>query len=111
MGGTPALFEPLRLGGITLANRIAVSPMCQYSAENGAANDWHLQHVGSLSLSGTGLVIVEQTAVEAAGRITHGCLGLYSDASEAALARVVGFCRGAGALPSGCRTGPADRLS
>jgi 2,4-dienoyl-CoA reductase-like NADH-dependent reductase (Old Yellow Enzyme family) len=67
MAGMPALFEPLRLGGITLANRIAVSPMCQYSAENGAANDWHLRHLGSLSLSGAGLVIVEQTAVEPAG--------------------------------------------
>src|SRR5437763_7737420 len=89
-------FEPLRLGGLTLANRIAVSPMCQYSAENGAANDWHLQHLGSLSLSGAGLVIVEQTAVEPVGRISHGCLGLYSDAHEAALARVVGFCRRAG---------------
>ena len=62
MAGMPALFEPLRLGGIALAKRIAVSPMCQYSAENGAANDWHLQHLGSLSLSGAGLVIVDQTA-------------------------------------------------
>jgi 2,4-dienoyl-CoA reductase-like NADH-dependent reductase (Old Yellow Enzyme family) len=96
MKGTPSLFEPLTLGGLTLANRIAVSPMCQYSAENGAANDWHLQHLGSLSLSGAGLVIVEQTAVEPPGRISHGCLGLYSDANEAALARVVGFCRRAG---------------
>jgi hypothetical protein len=87
MKGTPSLFEPLRLGGLTLANRIAVSPMCQYSAENGAANEWHLQHLGSLSLSGAGLVIVEQTAVEPPGRISHGCLGLYSDANEAALAR------------------------
>jgi 2,4-dienoyl-CoA reductase-like NADH-dependent reductase (Old Yellow Enzyme family) len=60
MAGTPALFEPLRLGGITLANRIAVSPMCQYSAEEREANDWHLQHLGSLSISGAGLVIVEQ---------------------------------------------------
>jgi NADH:flavin oxidoreductase / NADH oxidase family len=90
------LFTPVAIGGITLANRIAVSPMCQYSAENGAANDWHLQHLGSLSLSGAALVVVEQTAVEAAGRISHGCLGLYSDATEAALARVVGFCRRAG---------------
>src|SRR3954453_8070016 len=96
MARTPALFEPLRLGGITLANRIAVSPMCQYSAENGAANYWHLQHLGSLAVSGAGLVIVEQTAVEPAGRISHGCLGLYSDANEAALARVVDFCRRAG---------------
>ena len=86
MAGIPALFEPLRLGGIALANRIAVSPMSQYSAENGAANDWHLQHLGSLSLSGAGLVIVEQTAVEPAGRISHGCVGLYSDARRPWLA-------------------------
>jgi len=103
------LFEPLSLGGITLANRIAVSPMCQYSAEDGAANDWHLQHVGSLSLSGAGLVIVEQTAVEAVGRISHGCLGLYSDANEAALARVVGFCRRAGSAALGIQLAHAGR--
>jgi len=94
MERTRFLFEPLSLGGITLGT--AVSPMCQYSAENGAAIDWHLQHLGLLSLSGAGLVIVEQTAVEAVGRISHGCLGLYSDTNEAALARVVGFCRGGG---------------
>lgn len=76
MARTPFLFEPLSLGGITPANRIAASPMCQASAEDGAANDWHLQHLGSLSLSGAGLVIVEQTAVEPMGRISHGCLGL-----------------------------------
>jgi 2,4-dienoyl-CoA reductase-like NADH-dependent reductase (Old Yellow Enzyme family) len=109
MAGMPALFEPLRLGGIALANRIAVSPMCQYSAENGAANDWHLQHLGSLSLSGAGLVIVEQTAVEAAGRISHGCLGLYSDASEAALARVVSFCRRAGSAALGIQLAHTGR--
>src|SRR2546430_10839284 len=101
MKGTPSLFEPLTLGGITLANRIAVSPMCQYSGENGAANDWHLQHLGSLSLSGAGLVIVERTAVEPPGRISHSCLGLYSDANEAALARVVRFCRRAGSAALG----------
>src|SRR5438876_6460095 len=101
MARTPALFEPLSLGGITLADRIAVSPMCQYSAVDGAANDWHLQHLGSLSLSGARLVIVEQTAVEPVGRISHGCLGLYSDANEAALARVAGFCRRAGAAALG----------
>src|SRR5437763_10810059 len=109
MKGTPSLFEPLTLGGITLANRIAVSPMCQYSAENGAANDWHLQHLGSLSLSGAGLVIVEQTAVEPSGRISHGCLGLYSDANEAALARVVGFCRRAGSAALGIQLAHAGR--
>src|SRR3954464_4535513 len=95
------LFTPITIGGLTLANRIAVSPMCQYSAIDGAANDWHLQHLGSLSLSGAGLVIVEQTAVEPAGRISHGCLGLYSDATEAALARVVGFCRRVGSAALG----------
>ena len=72
MARTRALFEPLSLGGIIPTIRIAVSPMCQYSDEKGVANDWHLQHLGSLSLSGAGLVIVEQTAVEPAGRISHG---------------------------------------
>ena len=109
MEGTGCLFEPLRLGGMTLTNRIAVSPMCQYGAEDGAANDWHLQHLGSLSLSGAGLVIVEQTAVEPTGRITHGCLGLYSDANEAALARVVGFCRRAGSAALGIQLAHAGR--
>ena len=103
------LFEPLNLGGIILANRIAVSPMCQYSAEDGAANDWHLQHLGSLSLSGAALVFVEQTAVEPAGRISHGWLGLYSDANERALARVVGFCRRAGSAALGIQLGQAGR--
>jgi len=109
MARTWRLFEPLSLGGITLANRIAVSPMCQYSAENGAANDWHLQHLGSLAVSGAGLVIVEQTAVESAGRITHGCLGLYRDANEAALARVVDFCRRAGSAALGIQLAHAGR--
>src|SRR5712671_4701344 len=109
MGRTPLLFEPLSLGGITLANRVAVSPMCQYSAEHGAANDWHLQHLGSLSLSGAGLVIGEQTAVEPEGRISHGCLGLYSDVQEAALARVVGFCRRAGSAALGIQLAHAGR--
>ena len=109
MARTPSLFEPLSLGGTTLANRIAVSPICQYSAENGAANDWHLQHLGSLSLSGAGLVIIEQTAVEPVGRISHGCLGLYSDANEAALTRVVGFCRGTGSAALGIQLAHAGR--
>src|SRR3982074_1107707 len=109
MNGTPSLFEPLTLGGITLGNRIAVSPMCQYSAESGAANDWHLQHLGSLSLSGPGLPLAEQTAVERVCRMTHGCLGLYSDATEAALARVVGFCRRSGSAALGIQLAHAGR--
>ena len=103
------LFEPIALGGITLANHIAVSPMCQYSAEDGSANDWHLQHLGSLSLSGAGLLVVEQTAVEPAGRISHGCLGLYSDANEAALGRVVALCRRWGSTRLGIQLAHAGR--
>jgi 2,4-dienoyl-CoA reductase-like NADH-dependent reductase (Old Yellow Enzyme family) len=89
----PHLFSPLELGPVTLPNRIAVSPMCQYSADDGSANDWHLQHLMQLGMSGAGLAMVEATAVERAGRITHGCLGLYSDANEAALARVLKAAR------------------
>ncbi|HZU87819.1 MAG TPA: NADH:flavin oxidoreductase/NADH oxidase [Stellaceae bacterium] len=103
------LFEPITLGGLTLDNRIAVSPMCQYSAEDGSANDWHLQHLGALSLSGAGLVIVEQTAVEPRGRISRGCLGLYSDANEAALARIVALCRRWGAARLGIQLAHAGR--
>jgi 2,4-dienoyl-CoA reductase-like NADH-dependent reductase (Old Yellow Enzyme family) len=103
------LFDPITLGGITLANRIAVSPMCQYSAEDGSANDWHLQHLGSLSLSGAGLLVVEQTAVEPTGRISHGCLGLYSDANEAALARAVALCRRWGSARLGIQLAHAGR--
>jgi 2,4-dienoyl-CoA reductase-like NADH-dependent reductase (Old Yellow Enzyme family) len=103
------LFEPITLGGVTLANRIAVSPMCQYSAEDGSANDWHLQHLGALSLSGARHVVVEQTAVEPKGRISHGCLGLYSDANEAALARIVALCRRWGSARLGIQLAHAGR--
>jgi 2,4-dienoyl-CoA reductase-like NADH-dependent reductase (Old Yellow Enzyme family) len=89
----PQLFSPLDLGPVALPNRIAVSPMCQYSAEDGSATDWHLQHLMQLAMTGAGLVTVEATGVERIGRITHGCLGLYSDANEAALARVLGAAR------------------
>ncbi len=92
-----ALFSPIRLAGLELANRIVVSPMCQYSADDGCANDWHLMHLGMLANSGAGLVVVEATHVERHGRITHGCLGLYSDDNEAALARVVSQRAGAAA--------------
>lgn len=84
-----ALFTPLSIGELHLPNRIVVSPMCQYAARDGMANDWHLQHLMQLAFSGAGLVMVEATAVEARGRITHGCLGLYSDAAEQALGAVL----------------------
>ena len=87
------LFTPFRLAGLELANRIVVSPMCQYSADDGCANDWHLMHLGMLAHSGAAMVIVEATHVERHGRITHGCLGLYSDDNEAALARVIAQAR------------------
>jgi 2,4-dienoyl-CoA reductase-like NADH-dependent reductase (Old Yellow Enzyme family) len=83
------LFSPLSLGPIELPNRIAVSPMCQYSASDGSASDWHLQHLMQLAIGRAGMVVVEATAVERSGRISHGCLGLYSDANEVALARVL----------------------
>ena len=72
----PPLFTPLALGPVTVPNRIAVAPMCQYRANDGCASAWHLQHLMSLAMSGAGLVMIEATAVSRAGRITHGCLGL-----------------------------------
>ncbi len=103
------LFSPITIGGVSLANRIAVSPMCQYSAAAGSANDWHLQHLGSLSMGGAGLVIVEATAVEPEGRITPGCLGLYSDLNEAALEPVVSLCRRWGNARLGIQLAHAGR--
>lgn len=85
----PHLFDPLDLGPVRLPNRIAIAPMCQYSANDGSASDWHLQHIPSMAMSGAGLIILEATGVERAGRITHGCLGLYSDANEYALKRAL----------------------
>jgi NADPH2 dehydrogenase len=87
------LFSPLQLRELTLKNRIVVSPMCQYSAENGRATAWHMQHLGSLSLSGAGMLCVEATAVEADGRISPGDLGLFDDATEAALVSVLAMIR------------------
>jgi 2,4-dienoyl-CoA reductase-like NADH-dependent reductase (Old Yellow Enzyme family) len=87
------LFSPLRLRGLNLSNRIMVAPMCQYSAENGEANDWHFTHINSLALSGAAMFCIEATAVEATGRITPGCLGLYNDATEAALKPILASVR------------------
>ena len=88
-----ALFSPIRLADIEFANRIVVSPMCQYSADDGVASDWHTTHLGMLANSGAALLVVEATGIERRGRITHGCLGLDSDDCEAALARVITHCR------------------
>jgi 2,4-dienoyl-CoA reductase-like NADH-dependent reductase (Old Yellow Enzyme family) len=104
-----ALFSPYRLAGLELANRIVVSPMCQYSADDGCANDWHLMHLGMLANSGAALVVVEATHVERHGRITHGCMGLYSDDNEAALARVIAQCRRAGTAKFGIQIAHSGR--
>src|ERR1700716_3361372 len=88
-----ALFSPITLRGLALANRIMVAPMCQYSAVEGEANDWHFTHINSLALSGAGVFCIEATAVEASGRITPGCLGLYNDATEAALTPILASVR------------------
>src|ERR1700739_2875455 len=87
------LFQPLTLREITLRNRIAVSPMCQYSATDGFATDWHLVHLGSRAVGGAGLVIVEATAVEARGRISPHDLGIWTDAHAEPLARIAAFIR------------------
>lgn len=87
------LFEPIAISEVQLPNRLVVAPMCQYSASDGSATDWHLQHLSQLAYSGAGLVVVEATAVERRGRITHTCLGLYSDDNEAALERALHAAR------------------
>ena len=103
------LFSPIRLAGLELANRLVVSPMCQYSADDGCANDWHLMHLGMLANSGASLVVVEATHVERWGRITHGCLGLYNDDNEAALARVMAQVRRAGTAKFGIQIAHSGR--
>ena len=104
-----SLFTPFALRGLTLANRVVVSPMCQYSADDGSATDWHMQHLGMLTHSGAALVVIEATGVERDGRITPGCLGLYSDANEAALKRVIEGCRKFSKTPIGIQLAHAGR--
>jgi 2,4-dienoyl-CoA reductase-like NADH-dependent reductase (Old Yellow Enzyme family) len=103
------LFTPIQLGGITLPNRIVVSPMCQYSADDGSMTDWHHVHLGTFACSGVGLFVVEKTNVTREGRITHGCTGLYSDHNEAAMARAVQVYRGITKNPIGVQIGHAGR--
>jgi 2,4-dienoyl-CoA reductase-like NADH-dependent reductase (Old Yellow Enzyme family) len=93
------LFSPLSVGSITFKNRIAMSPMCQYSAKDGFANDWHLAHYGSRAVGGAGLVIIEASAVSPEGRITPGDIGLWQDEHIPSLARIAGFISSKGAVP------------
>jgi len=106
---SPLLFSPFRLRRLELENRIVVSPMCQYAATEGLATPWHLIHIGGLALSGAGLVILEATATEARGRISKGCLGLYSDAHEAALRDLLVKARLHGRSAIGVQLGHAGR--
>lgn len=103
------LFSPISVGSVQLANRIVIAPMCEYSAENGLATDWHMIHLGHLALSGAGLLFTEATAVEADGRISPGDLGLWSDETEAALGRVVAAIRRYSPIKLGIQLGHAGR--
>jgi 2,4-dienoyl-CoA reductase-like NADH-dependent reductase (Old Yellow Enzyme family) len=93
------LFSEFRLKDVSLRNRIVVSPMCQYSAEQGVPNDWHLVHLGARAIGGAALVIAEATAVSPEGRITPGCTGLWNDTQAEAWAPVVSFVKRRGAVP------------
>lgn len=104
-----ALFQPLALRGLTLANRIVISPMCQYSAVEGCATDWHLLHLGAMLTSGAGLFILEATAVAPEGRITPECLGLWNDANEQALGDVLRRVRAFSRMPVGIQLNHAGR--
>lgn len=103
-----ALFTPFTLKDVTLRNRIAVPPMCQYSAEDGVPNDWHLAHYTGMARGGAGLVIVEATAVSPEGCITPGCTGLWNDIQAAEMAKIVKAIESAGAVP-GIQIGHAGR--
>jgi 2,4-dienoyl-CoA reductase-like NADH-dependent reductase (Old Yellow Enzyme family) len=95
----PLLFQPVSFRSVTARNRIAVAPMCQYSAEDGLGSDWHVQHLGARALGGAGIVITEATHVSAVGRITPGCLGLWNDAQKALMRRLVQVIEMGGAVP------------
>ena len=96
----PLLFEPITVRNITSKNRILISPMCQYSAIDGVANDWHLVHLGKFAQGGAGVVMVEAAAVTAEGRITHGDVGLWHDGQIAPLRRIAAFVKDNGAVPA-----------
>jgi 2,4-dienoyl-CoA reductase-like NADH-dependent reductase (Old Yellow Enzyme family) len=96
----PCLFTPLRIRELEFKNRIAVSPMCQYSCEDGFANDWHLVHLGSRAIGGAAMVTMEATAVEALGRISPGDMGIWKDQHIASLSPIASFIKRHGAIPA-----------
>jgi 2,4-dienoyl-CoA reductase-like NADH-dependent reductase (Old Yellow Enzyme family) len=103
------LFTPYRVGSLTLRNRIVIAPMCQYSADEGRATDWHVIHLGNLALSGTALLTLEATAVTPEGRISPDDLGLWSDETEAALGRVLTIVRRYSDMPLAIQLAHAGR--
>jgi 2,4-dienoyl-CoA reductase-like NADH-dependent reductase (Old Yellow Enzyme family) len=105
----PKLFEPLAIGALTLANRIVIAPMCQYSAVDGRMTDWHLIHLGQLALSGAGLLTIEATAVRPEGRISYADVGLWDDATEAAMATVLQGIRRWSSMPIAIQLAHAGR--
>jgi 2,4-dienoyl-CoA reductase-like NADH-dependent reductase (Old Yellow Enzyme family) len=107
--GMSVLFSPVSFGALRLQNRIIVAPMCQYSAHDGSATDWHMMHLGSLAMSGAGLLIMEATAVEPRGRISPDDLGLWADTNEAAIDRVVRAIRSYSPIPISIQLAHAGR--
>jgi anthraniloyl-CoA monooxygenase len=105
----PPMFQPFRLRGMRLANRVVVSPMCQYSAEDGMPTDWHLVHYGARATGGAGLVYTEMTCPSADARITPGCTGLWNDAQQAAWTRIVAFTHAHGSAKMCLQLGHAGR--
>ena len=103
------LFTPIQIGPVTLPNRVVVSPMCQYQADDGSMNDWHLIHLGHLAYSGAGLLMVEATHVTREGRITHACAGLYNEHNEAAMKRAIDAVRRLRKDPIGVQLAHAGR--
>ena len=103
------LFQPITLGGVTLSNRVLIAPMCQYSAKEGVIQPWHWQHLGVLSISGAGAVIVEATGVEAAGRISPGDTGLWNDEQEAAFKKLIADMHSYSDTPVGIQLAHAGR--
>ena len=103
------LFSPITLRVLTIANRVVVSPMCQYASIDGSASDWHLMHLGQFAMGAGGLVITEATHVSPVGRISKHCLGLYSDENEASIKRVIDFCKRFGVAKFGIQLAHSGR--
>ena len=103
------LFTPFRVGTLELANRIVIAPMCQYSAVNGCMTDWHVIHLGHLALSGAALLTIEATAVLPEARITYADVGLWNDATEAAIARTLESIRRWSDIPIAIQLAHAGR--